>query len=210
MTGEYWEQLCVWADYDFCSQHPSLLLCSIADEVEREGPVWFGMPDAGASGDLVLWTAVYNQGHGGLAQNGQEGWARSRGSQWGRLVLSGCLFVCFFLSMHLPHCWGETRTWQKKEQFFKWSHVCRKQVLWACLSSTASDIEPPVRFYGWHYHCLCTLKQRQQFMSEGHFPRALVLSSCFFFFHFHIIYLFSWFLFFNKSLRTSGSYWLTH
>lgn len=107
-SRECWEQFCVWIDYDFCLQRPSLLVCYIADEMEREGPVWFGVPDTGASGNLVFWTAVHNQGHCGLAQNGQEGWARSPWNQWGRLVLSSCfVFVVvlfgFFLSVHLAH-----------------------------------------------------------------------------------------------------------
>lgn len=65
---------------------PSLLVCYITDEVERERPVRFGVPDPGAAGDLVLRTAVHNQGHGGLAQNGQEGWAGTGWNQGGRCV----------------------------------------------------------------------------------------------------------------------------
>lgn len=44
-----------------------------AGEVEREGLVRPGVQDAGAPGNLVLRAAVHHQGHGGLAQNGQEG-----------------------------------------------------------------------------------------------------------------------------------------
>lgn len=51
-------------------------------EVEREGLVRPGVQDAGAPGNLVLRAAVHHQGHGGLAQNGQEG--------WDQIPLGGC------------------------------------------------------------------------------------------------------------------------
>lgn len=62
------------------------------------------MPDAGASGNLVLWTAVHNQGHRGLAQNGQEGRAGPLGMWGGDGVTGGHFQLSPGLCQdYLPH-----------------------------------------------------------------------------------------------------------
>lgn len=103
---------------------PSLLVCYIADEVEREGPLWLGVPDPGASWNVVLWTAVHDQGHRGLAQNGQEGWAGTWWDQRGWCVL-------WFFPEHVPSVFarhGALGT-PSREGGKSWSKSRRKQVL---------------------------------------------------------------------------------